>query len=79
MLLRHRDYTNVKELARATAPSTQDSETWANNFKSCFNLMSGHEETRGRNRAMPELDDLLQDVASLDTWVRGLRERQKDL
>ena len=79
VLLRHRDYINAKELARATAFSTQDSETWADNFKKCSNLMSGHDESRGRNRAMPEPEELLQDVASLETWVRELRERQKGL
>lgn len=79
VLLRHRDYINAKELARVTAFSAPDSETWADNYKKCSNLMSGHDESRGRNRAMPEPEELLQDVASLDTWVRGLRERQKDL
>ena len=73
------DYINAKELARAAAFSTQDSETWADNFKKCSNLMSGHDESRGRNRAMPEPEELLQDVASLGNWVRGLRERQKGL
>ena len=59
VLLRHCDYINAKELARATAFSSQDSETWADNFKKCSNLMSGYDESRGRNRAMPELEELL--------------------
>ena len=79
MLLRHRDYIDAKELARATAFSTQDSETWADNFKRCPNLMSGHDESHGRKRAMPDSEDFLQHVASMDTWVSSLREGQKDL
>ena len=77
VVMRHRDYIKVQDLARVSALTEQDCQSWADNFGKCCGLMAGHDESRGRNRAMPEPDELLRDVQALDGWVRNLRDRQK--
>jgi hypothetical protein len=79
VVMRHRDYIMVKELFRVAALNLQDCQNWGDNYGRCCGLMAGHDESRGRNRAMPEPEELLQDVAALNTWVRNLKERQNDL
>lgn len=77
VLMRHRDYINAKELMRVSAVTPDDCRTWNENFGKCCELIAGHDGSRGRNRVMPEPEELLQDVQALDAWVRGLRDRQK--
>ena len=77
VVMRHRDYIKVQDLPRVTALTEQDCQSWSANFGKCCGLMAGHDESRGRNRGMPEPEELLQDVAALNSWVRDLRERQK--
>jgi ABC-type transport system involved in cytochrome c biogenesis ATPase subunit len=79
VVMRHRDYIRDKDLVRVSALTDQDCKSWGDNFGKCCDLMAGHDGSRGRNRAMPEPEELLQDVAALNTWVRNLRERQNDL
>jgi energy-coupling factor transporter ATP-binding protein EcfA2 len=76
VVMRHRDYIKVQDLTRVTALTEPDCQTWKDNFAKCCGLMAGHDESRGRNRAMPEPEELLQDVTALDTWVRDLKGRQ---
>jgi energy-coupling factor transporter ATP-binding protein EcfA2 len=76
VVLRHRDYIDAKWLARATAFAEKDSHVWAAAFKKCSGLLIGHDPSQGRNRAAPEPEELLQDVAELGTWVRDLKSRQ---
>lgn len=77
VILRHRDYIDGKQLTRAATFSQQDSQHWAAAFKKCSDLLTGHDSSQGRNRAVPEPEELLQDVGVLEAWVRGLKERQK--
>jgi len=77
VLMRHRDYINAKELMRVSAVTPEDCRIWSENFGKCCDLIAGHDGSRGRNRAMPEPEELLQDVQALDAWVRDLRDRQK--
>ncbi len=76
VVMRHRDYIKVQDLTRVTALTEPDCQTWKDSFAKCCGLMAGHDESRGRNRAMPEPEELLQDVNALDTWVRDLKGRQ---
>ena len=77
VILRHRDYIDGKQLARAAAFSGQDAEQWAAAFRRCSDLLTGHDSSQGRNRAAPGPEELLQDVGVLSAWVRALKERQK--
>jgi hypothetical protein len=75
--MRHRDQIKPKDLPHVSVLTRQDCQIWTNNFDKCCGLMAGHDQSRGRNRATPEPDELLQDAQALETWVRSLRDRQK--
>jgi hypothetical protein len=77
VVMRHRDYIKVQDLVRVSALTEQDCRSWSDNFAKCCGLMAGHDESRGRNRAMPEPEDILADVKTLGAWVQDLRDRQK--
>jgi hypothetical protein len=77
VVMRHRDYIRGRDLVRVSALTEQDCQTWTDNFGNCSDYVAAHDESRGRNRAMPEPEELLRDVDTLNTWVRNLRERQK--
>jgi hypothetical protein len=75
--MRHREYIKVQDLVRVSAPTEQDCRSWSDNFAKCCGLIAGHDESRGRNRAMPEPEDILADVKTLGAWVQDLRDRQQ--
>ncbi|MDA8253795.1 MAG: AAA family ATPase [Rhodospirillales bacterium] len=77
VVMRHRDYIKGKDLVRVSALIEQDCQTWTDNFRKCSGYVAAHDESRGRNRAMPEPEALLRDVETLDTWVRDLKARQQ--
>lgn len=77
VVMRHRDYIRTQNLARVSALTEPDCRTWRENFKKCSDYIAGHDGSRGRNRAMPDPDELLQDVQALDAWVSNLKQRQK--
>jgi energy-coupling factor transporter ATP-binding protein EcfA2 len=79
VIMRHRDQIKPKDLHYVSALTRQDCQLWANNFDKCCGHMAGHDQSRGRNRATPEPDELLQDAQALATWVRDLQDRQKTL
>jgi hypothetical protein len=79
VVMRHRDYIKVQDLERVTALNEQDCQSWRDNYGKCCGLMAGHDESRGRNRAMPEPEELLKDIQALGDWVRDLKDRQKAL
>jgi len=76
VVMRHRDYIKAKELIRVSALTEQDCNEWTRNYETCHSLIAGHDGSRGRNRSMPEPDEILKDVQALDTWVRTLKQRQ---
>ena len=77
VVMRHRDYIRGRDLLRVSALTEQDCHSWSDNFGRCCDLIAGHDGSRGRNRAMPEPEELLRDVQKLDAWVRDLKARQK--
>jgi len=77
VVMRHRDYIRGRDLVRVSALSPRDCEIWTDNFGKCSGYVAAHDESRGRNRAMPEPEELLEDVQALSTWVRDLRARQQ--
>jgi hypothetical protein len=79
VIMRHRDQIKPKDLPHVSVLTRQDCQLWTNNFDKCCGLMAGHDQSRGRNRATPEPDELLQDAQALGTWARNLRDRQKTI
>jgi hypothetical protein len=77
VVMRHRDHIRGRDLLRVSALTEQDCNSWTDNFGKCCDLIAAHDGSRGRNRAMPEPGELLQDVQALDGWVRSLKDRQK--
>jgi ABC-type transport system involved in cytochrome c biogenesis ATPase subunit len=77
VVMRHRDYIKGRDLVRVSALTERDCQTWTDNFGKCSGYVAAHDESRGRNRAMPEPEDLLLDVQTLNTWVRDLKARQQ--
>lgn len=77
VVMRHRDYINPKKLVRVSALTEPDCRSWTDNFEKCCDYIAGHDGSRGRNRAMPEPNELLKDVQGLGAWVRDLDRRQK--
>lgn len=76
VVMRHRDYIRGKDLVRVSALTEQDCKLWRDNFGKCSDRIAGHDGSRGRNRAMPEPEELLQDAQALGAWVTDLRGRQ---
>ena len=76
VVMRHRDYIRGRDLVRVSVLTADDCKLWSDNFQKCSNYIAGHDESRGRNRAMPEPAELLKDVQTLGTWMIGLRQRQ---
>jgi hypothetical protein len=76
VVMRHRDYIHGKNLLRVSALTEQDCKTWTDNYQKCNDYIAAHDASRGRNRPMPEPDELLEDVQALDAWVRDLKQRQ---
>ena len=79
VVMRHRDYIKTQDLARVSALTEQDCRTCRENFKKCSDCIAGHDGSRGRNRAMPEPDELLQDVKALEKWMKDLKRRQNTI
>jgi hypothetical protein len=77
VVMRHRDYIRGRDLLRVSALTAQDCNSWTDSFGNCCDLIAGHDGSRGRNRAMPEPEELLQDTQALGAWVRDLKDRQK--
>jgi hypothetical protein len=77
VIMRHRDQIKPMDLPQVSALTRPDCQVWTANFDKCCGLMAGHDQSRGRNRATPEPDELLQDAQTLAAWVRNLRDRQK--
>jgi hypothetical protein len=77
VVMRHRDYIRGRDLIRVSALTEQDCRSWSENFQKCSDCIAGHDGSRGRNRAMPEPDELLKDAQALGAWATDLRQRQK--
>jgi energy-coupling factor transporter ATP-binding protein EcfA2 len=77
VVMRHRDYINPGDLIRVSAMTENDCRIWSANFKKCCGYIAAHDASRGRNRPLPEPQELLKDVQELGTWVRDLRARQQ--
>ena len=76
-VMRHRDYINPKSLNNISALELSDCREWNRNYGICCDYVEAHDGSRGRNQAMPEPDILIDDVASLLSWVSSLKEKHK--
>jgi AAA domain len=77
VIMRHRDEIKPAPLVKVSALTKQDCQDWEANFAKCCGQMAGHDQSRGRNRATPEPDELLKDAQALATWVRSIQDRQR--
>lgn len=77
VVMRHRDQIKPAPLLKVTVLTEQDCQVWSANYANCCGQMAGHDQSRGRNRAVPEPDGLLADAQALATWMGSIRDRQK--
>lgn len=79
VVMRHRDYINVKNLNKISALDLYACEAWYKGWQRCCDYLNAHDPTRGRNQALPDPDSLLQECQHLAIWVKSLRESQKQI
>lgn len=77
VIMRHRDQIKPAALSKVSVLMDQDCQLWTGNYAKCCSQMAGHDQSRGRNRAIPEPDELLQDAEALAGWVQSIRDRQR--
>ena len=76
VVVRHRDYVNLKGLERVAALTPEDIQVVVSGFDKCSNHIKGHDPSRGRNAAAPKPTDMTADIVVLKTWEEDLRKRQ---
>lgn len=76
-VLRHRDYIDSGDLRKVSALTLADCDDFRRHFHKCCDVTNSHDRSPGRNPEHPEPLELLADIAALDNWVKGLRDRQK--
>ncbi len=74
---RHRDYIDTSNIRKATVLNDADCDQLRAAYKTCSEIVKGHDPSRGRNAAPPVPDQLLRNIAELRAWVDSLRARQK--
>jgi hypothetical protein len=77
VIMRHRDQIKPATLSKVSVLTEQDCQLWTTSYAKCCGQMAGHDQSRGRNRAIPEPDELLQDTQTLGGWVQSIRDRQR--
>lgn len=76
---RHRDYIDTKHLKKVSVLTEADCDVFHAGFKKCCDIVDAHDPSSGRNAAAPPPDEVLQDIETLKNWVKGLRDRQKQI
>lgn len=76
VVLRHRDYVNLKGLDRVAALTQADIQAIVSGFDKCSGHIKGHDPSRGRNALSPKPSDMLADIEALKNWEEDLRKRQ---
>ncbi len=79
VIMRHRDYINVKNINNLSALDIEACEAWYKAWSRCCDYVSAHDGSRGRNQSMPEPDKLIQDVGNLASWVKHIKEAHKNI
>ena len=79
VVMRHRDYINVKNLNKISALDLPTCQSWYKGWARCCDYVNAHDTARSRNQALPEPDKLLEETAELAEWVKTMRENQKQI
>lgn len=73
VIMRHRDYINIKGLNRVAALEEEDVQTFQRGFKKCCDFVDAHDPSRGHDPEPPEPDELMNDIQILKDWSEVLR------
>lgn len=79
LVMRQRDYINVKNLKKISALDLPACEAWYKGWHRCCDYINAHDPSRGRNQALPEPNKLLEEFAELGAWVKSMRDSQKQI
>lgn len=77
VVVRHRDYINLKDLHLVTAVSATHCERLQRLFQRCSEMTPAHDRSSVRNHGVPRSDEALADLAELRAIVGEIRDRQK--
>jgi hypothetical protein len=78
-VMRHRDYINPKNIKKISALDLNDCDNWLNHYGKCCTYTESHDGSRGRNKTMPEPDQLLLDVKSLKDWSDTIKDKHNKI
>ncbi len=79
VIVRHRDYINLKHLRLVTAVDVTHCERLQKLFQRCCDITQAHDRSGLRSFSVPRPDDALADIAELGAVVEELRILQKDM
>ena len=79
VVVRHRDYINMRQLAKVSVLDGSDCTFLLTLHKRCCDITQAHDPSTGRNRSAPNSKDVAKDISEIAGWVRALRERQKSI
>lgn len=79
VVVRHRDYINLKELRMVTVVTATHCERLQKLFQRCCDITQAHDRSSLRSFGVPRPDEALADLADLKAIVEELRALQKAL
>jgi energy-coupling factor transporter ATP-binding protein EcfA2 len=77
VIVRHRDYINLKDLRLVTAVKATHCERLQKLFQRCCDVMQAHDRSSLRSFGVPRPDEALADLVELRAVVEELRSLQK--
>jgi hypothetical protein len=79
VVVRHRDYIDLKNLRLVTAVTASHCERLQKLFQQCCDVTQAHDRSVLRNFGVPQPDEALAHLAELRTVVEELRSLQKEV
>ncbi|EMI55099.1 AAA family ATPase [Rhodopirellula sallentina] len=79
VVVRHRDYINLKELPKTVAVTSDHCTRIKNLFSKCCDITDAHHRSPSRGFSVPAPADVLNDVAELKSIVDAVKLEQKNL
>ncbi|WP_197451997.1 AAA family ATPase [Rosistilla carotiformis] len=79
VVVRHRDYINLKDLPKTVAVTAQHCERVKNLFSKCCDITDAHHRSPSRGFSVPSPADVLHDIAELSGVVDDVKTDQRSI
>ena len=79
VVVRHRDYINLKDLAKIVAIDDDDCLRIRNLFSKCCDFTESHHRSASRSYSIPAPESVLSDIAELKNIVDVVKEKQNNM